>query len=70
MDPANVKDLAQAALRVALKLYVRNYPEEAITQVLRSRLLEKINDLIEAGMTDREFLASFSINRVRHCERN
>lgn len=70
METANSTDLARTALAIAVEMYERNYPQERVTKSLQSQLLTKINDLIAGGMTDSEFLASFSINRVRHRVRN
>ncbi len=66
MKPVDPNEIAQAALVVALALHARNYPHEKVTKTLKERLLGEINDLVDDGMTDKDFLASFSINRARH----
>lgn len=61
LDP---NELVQSAFAVALELHARSYPQEKMTKTLRERLLGEIRELVDAGMTDKDFLASFAINRA------
>ncbi len=57
--------IAEDAYAIALASHRVNYPDEAQNARFREMLYQSILDLVQSGMTDRDLLASFGINRAR-----
>lgn len=63
--PIELDQIAEDAYAIALASHRVNYPDEAQNARFREMLYQSIMDLVQSGMTDRDLLASFGINRAR-----
>jgi len=58
------KRLEEEAFHHALKLFKKNNPHEPLTTSDEDAIYKVMVELIASGMTDRDLLASFAINRA------